>query len=238
MDPNDLHAALTDLAGTAVEDPGLLASVHHRARRNRRRRVVLTSGSALAVLGVALAAGEGGFSSGPPPPPFASSPPTSTTTTVSPQAAATPGLACRMQIAVDGHARPGGVVGIQSWTGSPPAVGQAFDVTGTVTAVGSDTLTITLNTVGGVGGTVTVGADREPPVAQTGASASLQGTRTGPTTYQLTSAAITLRRGATIGQSGSGGGSGAQVSVDAPSDSGPATAPPPIVSWTGSPPAD
>ena len=67
------------------------------------------------------------------------------------------------------------MLGIQSWTGSPPAVGQAFDVTGTVTAVGSDTLTITLNTVGGVGGTLTVGAAFEPPKARTGASANLPG---------------------------------------------------------------
>jgi len=243
MDPNDLHAALTDLAGTAVDDPGLLASVHHRARRNRRRRVVITSGSALAVLGVALAAGEGGFSSGPPPPPFASSPTTSTTTTstTSPPAVATPGMACRMQLAGGGDGRPGGAMGIQSWTGSPPPVGQAFDATGTVTAVGSDTLTITLNTVGGVGGTLTIGAAHVPPLARTGASAQFQGTRTGPTTYQLSRATIMLGRaaagGAAVGQSSTGGGGGGQVSGDSPNASDPATPPPAILSWTGSPPA-
>ena len=76
-------------------------------------------------------------------------------------------------------------LGIFSWTGSPPATGQAFDVSGTVTQVGSDTVTITL-APGDVSGTVTIGSVCIPPARRPGASAHLSGTRTGSDTYQVT----------------------------------------------------
>ena len=387
MDMNDLHAALNDLAGTTVDDPGLLAAVHHRVRRNRRRRVALTSGSALAVLGVALAAGEGGFSRGGQPIASGSSPSTSTTSTTTstlpPTVAPVSGLpgtgACDPATALkparaprssrgrgilrrgwglprerhdhrrrirhaDGHAgqqrrsrwdpdperrsrpatrptgasaefsgirtgaasyqlnqvaisfggdteatgssgpgtagpitarpgtagpatagsatatsgpgtgkdpQPGGGT-ILSWTGNPPAVGQAFDVSGTVTAVGSDTLTVTLVNSGGVGGTLTVSAAHAPPLATDGATAEFSGTRTGPSTYQLTHGTVRLvQNTAAGGTSGSAAGStsgsaasgtsGSAAGGTSGATSGPANTAvdlsPGILSWTGSPPA-
>jgi len=80
---------------------------------------------------------------------------------------------------------------IQSWTGSPPPVGQDFDVTGTVTIVGSDTLTITLDP-GPVSGIVTVASACDPPLARAGASAQLRGTRTGPDAYVMAHMQIRL----------------------------------------------
>ncbi len=77
-----------------------------------------------------------------------------------------------------------------SWTGSPPAVGQTFDLKGTVSAVGSDTVTVTLEP-GAMSGAVTLSSVCQPPAAAIGASVELAGTRTGADTYQITTVAMT-----------------------------------------------
>jgi len=128
---------------------------------------------------------------------------------------------------------PGSAGGtILSWTGNPPAVGESFDVSGTVTAVTSDTLTITLNSAPPVAGTLTIGALHVPPLARAGASAELSGTRTGAGTYEVTQVEIQLEQA-----SGTGGRSG-QVSTSPGTGQNGSRAPGgEILSWTGSAPA-
>ena len=237
MDINDLHNALADLAGTTVDDPGLLAAVHRAARSSHRRRAALVGGSALVVVGGAVAVGAGGFPSAGHPLVPASAP--QTTTTVTPAyAAPPPGMCAGGAVSASSSAQGGGggAAGpgptIVSWTGDPPAVGQSFKVTGTVTAATADTITVTLN-AGDASGTVTLTNPGGPPTSsQSGATVELGGTRAAQTAYKVTS--MSINSGAT----GEGFNAGpASSSAVHKAGGGPAGSGPTIVSWTGDPPA-
>jgi hypothetical protein len=200
MDINDLHAALADLADTAVDDPGLLPAVHRAARNSHRRRAALVGGSALVVVGGAVVVAAGGFPAAGHPLLPASTP--QTTTTLTPASSAPPRGTCAggagpANSAV--HGADGGPAGagptIVSWTGDPPAVGDSFKVTGTVTAATADTITVTLNG-GDASGTVTLTPHGGLPApSQSGAAVGLGGTRTGQNTYQVTSMMSTTSSG-------------------------------------------
>jgi len=221
MDTHDLRARLADLAATTVDDPGLLSDIHRAARRTHRRRAALVGGSALAVVGGAVAVAAGGFpSTGHP---FVPAGPPRTTTTTQPAPAPSP--RCAAPATAAAGAAP---VTIVSWTGVPPAVGQSFDVTGTVATATASSVTVTLN-AGALSGTVTLTTQGFPAtVPPSGATVELGGTRTGQGAYDVSSVGITshgVREGFKIsaaavaaGQAGAVGG-------------------PTIVSWTGAPPA-
>jgi hypothetical protein len=223
-DPRDLHAALSDLAATTPDEPGLLSEVHRDARRSHRRRAALVGGSALVVVGGAVAAAAGGFPSTGRPLLPASAP--QTTTTVKPADAAPQPAMCGGGAAA---AAPAGAdPTIVSWTGGPPAVGQNFKVTGTVTAATASTVTVALDS-GNASGTVTLSTQKAP--LPSGASVSLGGTRTGQDAYEVTSIGIT------VGGHSEGFNATSASSVGGGAASAPAGAAPTIVSWTGGPPA-
>ena len=226
MDINELHSALANLAATTPDEPGLLTAIHRDARRSHRRRATLVGGSALVVTGAAVAVAAGGFPATGHPLLPTSSP--RTTTTVKPAQSAPPPAPCAGGGA---GASAGAVPTIVSWTGSPPAVGQTFNVTGTATAATGGTVTVALNG-GDPGGTVALTTQSSPPApVPTGATVQIGGTRTGQDAYEVTSMGITshgMGMGFSSGSVSSLGGGGAAA---------PAGAVPTIVSWTGSPPA-
>jgi hypothetical protein len=187
MDINDLHSALANLAATTPDEPGLLSAVHRDVRRSHRRRTALVGGSALVVTGAAVAVAAGGFpATGHPVLPASAGP--TTTTVKSAEASLQPAL-CEGGGAASAPAVA--VPAIVSWTGSPPAIGQTFEVTGRVTAATGHTVTVALNG-GDAGGTVTLttqSASTAP--VPTGATVQLGGTRTGRHAYEVTSMGIT-----------------------------------------------
>ena len=186
MDINELHSALANLAATTPDEPGLLTAIHRDARRSHRRRATLVGGSALVVTGAAVAVAAGGFPATGHPLLPTSSP--RTTTTVKPAQSAPPPAPCAGGGA---GASAGAVPTIVSWTGSPPAVGQTFNVTGTATAAAAGTVTVVLNG-GDAGGTVTLTTQTTPPDPMPkGATVQLGGTRTGQDAYEVTSMSVT-----------------------------------------------
>jgi hypothetical protein len=234
-DLRDLHSALADLAGTTVDDPGLLSAVHRDAGRSHRRRAALVGGSGLLVVGGAVAVAAGGFPSAGHPLVPAGSPLATTTTTLKPAAVAPLPVTCAAASSAAGAQASGGVVRraaapapvIATWTGDPPAVGQSFDVTGTVTASTAATVTVALNP-GATSGTVALTSPGTLPLGlpPTGATVEISGTRTGQGTYDVASMGMTSADGGVAFKAGAAEGAAG----------GPAGAGPTISSWSGDPP--